>query len=79
MMHAHFAVISRHLLAFLRLTWLYDNALAGQEEGTNELRVTLDANNIPTHSPSVYLAAAENSMAALLLPIQNITHCYYLP
>lgn len=69
-MHAHFAVISRqssrHVLAFLRWTRVYENALAGQQEGTNPLRVTLDTNNIPTHSPSVCLVAAENSMAALL-------------
>lgn len=66
MMHARFAVICRPVLAFLGLTWLYDNALVGQQGSANPLRVTLDASNIPTHNPSVYVAAA--------LPIQIMLH-----
>lgn len=54
---------------------MYENALVGQQEGTNPLRVTLDANKIPSHNPSVYLVAAENSMAALLYPSRT---CYPL-
>lgn len=65
-MHTHFAAISRPLLAFLRLTWLYDSALDVQLEGANPLRVTLDASNIPTQNPSVYVAAS--------LPIQIMLH-----
>lgn len=45
---------------------MYENALLGQEEGTNPVRVTLDTNNIPSHNLSAYLAAGESSSAALL-------------
>lgn len=47
---------------------MYMNALLGQQEGTNPVRVTLDTNNIPAHNLLTYLAAGEGSLAALLHP-----------
>lgn len=47
---------------------MYMNALLGQQEGTNPVRVMLDTNNIPAHNLSMYLAAGQSSLAALLHP-----------
>lgn len=75
-MSTDFAVISRQsqqaCIGLSKVDHGYENTLTGQQEGANPLIVPLDANNIPTHNPSVYLVAAENSMAALHYPSRTL-------